>query len=509
MISVFANVRHAVGSMLVSDGTLAQKAVRGGFWVFALRITSRLFGLARTVVLARLLAPEDFGLFGIAMLAISTLQSLSQTGFTKALIQKQEETKSYLDTAWIVQVIRGAALALLLFGAAPYVAAFFGESKATLLLRAIAVSLLLQGLNSIGIVYFEKELEFNKQFVYQLSSTVADLGVSVTAAILLQNAWALMFGLLARNATELVMSYLLTDYRPRVRVDYEKARELFGYGRWVFLSSILSYLVSNLDSLVVGRLLELTAFGLYQMAFRLSQMAATEITKVVSQVAFPTYAKVQDDGTRMREAVVRTMSTVALVSIPLAGGMFVLAPELVMTLLGEKWLPMVPTFRLLCITAAVRSITANFGSVFLSVGRPDIQTKASMMNGLILGISLYPLITTFGMIGAVYSRFFTLVTQFYTWPRFLGILRLDFRDLARRVVVSPLLATLVMISVVGGLKSIVATENILEVLVLGTAGFIAYLGSAYALDDIFSSGHREDIESILWAIKGLASAEGN
>jgi len=164
--------------------------VRGGFWVFALRILDQLFKLVRTIVLARLLAPKDFGLFGIALLAMSALETFSQTGFQQALIQTKRDIRPYLDTAWTVQAIRGTVLALILFGIAPYVAAFFGEPAAVSLLRVLGLSILFQGFANIGVVYFQKELEFHKQFAYQLSGTPVDLVVAITAAVLLRSAWA-------------------------------------------------------------------------------------------------------------------------------------------------------------------------------------------------------------------------------------------------------------------------------------------------------------------------------
>jgi len=117
--------------------SLSQRVVHAGFWAFVLRIISRLFGLARTIVLARLLAPNDFGLYGIALLSLSALETFSRTGFEQALIQKKEDIKPYLDTAWTVQVIRGFVLASILVLGAPLVGAFFGEPRAVLLVRVL------------------------------------------------------------------------------------------------------------------------------------------------------------------------------------------------------------------------------------------------------------------------------------------------------------------------------------------------------------------------------------
>ncbi|MBW2000976.1 MAG: oligosaccharide flippase family protein, partial [Deltaproteobacteria bacterium] len=154
---------------------LSKKVIRGGIWVFALRFTNRGLGFVRTIILARLLAPSDFGLLGIAMLAIAALETFSQTGFQAALIQKKENVESYLDTAWTVSAVRGIMLFFILFFCAPIVAQFFKSPQATLVIKVIAISTLISGFRNIGILFFQKELEFNKQFIYELSATLVDI----------------------------------------------------------------------------------------------------------------------------------------------------------------------------------------------------------------------------------------------------------------------------------------------------------------------------------------------
>ena len=150
----------------INPEPLSKRVIRGGVWVLALRILNRSLGFIRTIILARLLAPADFGLLGIAMLSISTLETFSQTGFQTALIQKKDNIESYLDTAWTVSAIRGLLLFLILFLSAPIIAEFFNSPQAVLIIRVVALSTLLSGLRNIGVVYFQKELEFKKQFLY-------------------------------------------------------------------------------------------------------------------------------------------------------------------------------------------------------------------------------------------------------------------------------------------------------------------------------------------------------
>ena len=162
--------------------TLSQRAIRGGVWMLVLRVAERTLGLVRTVLLARLLVPDDFGVMGIALLAMSALETVSRTGFDVALVQKKGEIREYLDTAWTIQVIRGLLLSGVLLITAPLVARFFDSPESIAITRAIAVVELLKGLTNTGVIYFQRELEFSRQFIYQFSGTFANLAVAVSAA---------------------------------------------------------------------------------------------------------------------------------------------------------------------------------------------------------------------------------------------------------------------------------------------------------------------------------------
>ena len=158
-----------------SGKTLSQRVARGGIWVSSLRIIERVLGFARTLILARILSPEDFGLFGITLLALSTLQTFSVTGVDKALIQKKGDIRSYLDTAWTIQALRGLLLGVILFAISPLVATFFNEPRATSLIQVVALAVIIRDFKSIGVVFFQKDIEFHKEFIFQFSSVIVDL----------------------------------------------------------------------------------------------------------------------------------------------------------------------------------------------------------------------------------------------------------------------------------------------------------------------------------------------
>jgi lipopolysaccharide exporter len=438
--------------------SLSERVIQGGFWVFALRFTNRGLGFVRKVVLARLLAPEDFGLLGIAFLLISTLETFSQTGFQAALVQKKVDIKTYLDTAWTVSAVRGVILFGLLFFSAPFVAKFFSSPQATLIIRVIGVTVLLSGFSNIGIIFFQKDLEFKKQFFYQLSGTVTNFGVAIVLAFLLKNVWALVWGGLAASFVQLFMSYIVQPYRPKIRFEKAKFDQLFGFGKWVLGQSILLFLITQGDDIFVGKMLGLTALGFYQMAYLISNLCATEITHVISGVTFPAYSKMQDDLERMKQACLRVLSLTCGISLPLAAGILVLAPELTSVILTEKWMPMVGALQVMCCFGTMRSIAATFGPVYRAIARPDIALKINIIHILFLSLIIYPLGAKWELLGvAIAISLSMILALLLTSIKIMSVLSIKFIQLFNPIII-PIFASTASGLIVIGAK--VFFENI-------------------------------------------------
>lgn len=380
--------------------SLSERVVKSGFWVVAFRIAGRVGTLGRTVVLARILAPADFGVMGIALLSTSILETISQTGFGYAFIQREGRSEEYLDTAWTVSVVRGVLLCLVLFLLAPWVADFFDVAAVGPVVRLIGLSVVLNGLTNPGVLYFQKDLEFNRQFLYRVSGTAADLVVAVTAGLLLRSVWALVFGLVARSLVQVVMSYTLHSYRPSLRFEGGQARDLFSFGRWIFGSHVIAILIRQGDHALVGRLVGATGLGYYQMATHISVAPATEIADQVCQVAFPTFAKVQDRREVIAKIYGMTFQLVVLLSLPLAGGTLVLAREITEVFLGPQWLPMVPALRVLSVFGVARAINSLMRTTFEGAGRPAISTAGLGAQLVVLAAVIYPLVMRRGVVGA-------------------------------------------------------------------------------------------------------------
>ena len=405
-------------NVLKARKTLPQKMVQGGAWISSIKIIRKVLSLIRLIIIGRILAPSDFGLMGIALLTMSALETFSTTGFSHALIQKKENTHNYLDAAWTVLIMRGFIIFIMLYLAAPYVAVFFHSPAVRPIIQVLAFTTFIHAFSNIGVVFFQKELEFNKVFISRFVGISTNFMVAILAALILRSVWALVLGLFAEKVVNLIVSYLIHPYRPHFSKDFGKAKELFGFGRWVLGSNILVFIGEHIDDIFVGRVLSAMALGFYQMAYRISNMIETEITQVISSVAFPAYAKIQDQKARLQKAYFRIMRLTLSISLPITAGMVLLAPEFTQIFLGDKWIPMVKAMQLLAVAGLIKSVVSTGSPLFSGSGHPNYEFYMQLTRGFIILLVIYPLIELMGISGAALGVILSVSGMLIIWYPF-------------------------------------------------------------------------------------------
>ncbi len=440
----------------------------------AVRVASRAMTLVRSVVLAHFLAPEDFGLFGITMLGLTALETVSQTGFQTALIQKRLDDRRYLDTAWTVSLLRGIFLCGVLVAAAPWVAAFFHKPPAVQLIRVMALSFLVSGTANIGIVLLNKELDFRRTFYLESGGSLADLVTAVLLAVFFHSVWALVGGVLAGNLMRTVLSYLVHPYRPRPKILSSALTGLLGYGGWVNIAGIIIFLNSYGDDIFIGRLLGANALGFYQMAFLLANVPATEFTRVISNVTFPAYSKLYEDVHKFRTAFLKVFQLTGLLVLPLAAFLFVAAHPVVDFLFGERWLPMVKAMEILCLYGGFRAIGATMTPVLYAAGKPRTQAILSGLQFIVMVVLIYPLSTAAGIEGTAFAVATAMVFVLF-------LVTIEVRTVLELSIGNDILRSLLpfLVAATGGGAAVLLAETVLHplpsVAVLSVSGAIFVL----------------------------------
>lgn len=463
---------------------LSTQVARSGAWLFGMRFVYQVFYLGRLVILARLLTPRDFGLMGIALLTMMTLETFSHSGFQEALIQKKENIKNYLDAAWTALVIRGIFLFLIIILISSLVAKFFQTPEAEKVVQAIGVVILIQAFNNIGIIFFQKELEFRKQFIYITAGSFTDFVVAVIAAYLMRNVWALLIGLIAGRVAQLIVGYKIHPYKPKISFELSKALELFGFGKWILGSTVLVFFITQGDDLLVGKILGVVMLGFYQVAYKISNTPTTEITKLLSQVTFPAFSKLQDDLCKLKNAYLKVLKFTSFLIFPLTGAIFSLAKELVSIFLGDKWLPMVPPMQILVFAGLVRAIISTTGPLFYSVGKPKIDTKCQVIRFIVLAASIYPLVTKLGLLGASIAVTASILISgiffaYYT----IKLINISPVDLIKEITI-PFLNTTIFVLFIFWVKSSIFI-GFKELLLIGSVALAIYLLMSYLFEKIY------------------------
>lgn len=392
--------------------SVGSKVASGATWMVGLRAFQRSMGLVSTVILARLLVPEDFGLVAMAMAVYALVEMIGAFGFDLALIRDQKAERHKYDTAWTLNVAYKTLGAIGMAIAAPYVAEFFGDPRVEPVLYAFAVIAFLNGLENIGIVAFRKELTFNKEFAFQFTKAFGRVAVTIIAAFALQSYWALVIGSLTGAVLGLFLSYLMHSFRPRL--SFAGTRSLFSFSIWILLNNFATYARGRGPDLVVGRMVGADALGAFRVAGDIAKLPTAELYAPIMRVVFPGFAKIAQDLPRLRRAYLLAQGIVTTATVPAAMGILGVAEPLVWVLLGENWLVTIPLIQVLALLGVTRILQGNRFSLFMALGKPYWVFAFVLLDLVVtLPLMIYVLSLGFGVTEAVWAK---LIGSLVTMP---------------------------------------------------------------------------------------------
>ena len=380
--------------------TLKRKATAGVFWVGVSTGANQFFNLLIKYVLARMLDPAHFGLVSMAYLAIDFLQMFREMGFASALIYHKGDVRKAADTTFVTILLMATGLFLLAFLGAPLVAVFFRSPELTNVLRALSVNILISALGQVQLALLAKNLAFRERLLPDLVPTVAFGVVAISLALMGMGVWSLVIAKIVDSALTSLLYWLVVPWwRPRLRFDRQEARELFDYGKHIVGSSLLIYFITNLDNTFVGRVLGEEQLGYYGIAYTQANVPATQISRIIGQVLFPAYSKMQDDVTALRSVYFRTTKYVSMVSIPLSVGVIAFAGPFINALYGARYAQAIVPLQWLGVYGLFRAVAVNMGSVFKAGGKPQWLTYIAVLRLAVMGTLLYPATIYYGIVG--------------------------------------------------------------------------------------------------------------
>lgn len=380
--------------------SLKKQAISGVKWNSLSKFTLVLLQLFQMLILARLLSPSEFGLFGMITVVIGFSKVFVDMGLSNAIIHAKELDDQKLSTLYWMNILMGMAIAALIFTISPLISNFYNEEKLTGLIKLMSITFLIIPLGQQFEVLMQKNLMFKFISIIEIFSFTLGVTISVALALCDYGVFSIVWGQLANSSFRVLLLCFFSPrtWYPKFLFKYKAVRNFMSFGLYQLGERSVNYLSNNIDYIFIGKFLGADALGLYTLAYQIVILPISKINPIITKVAFPIFSKIQDDVYRLREGYYSIATILSLIVFPMLLGLIALADNLVPVVFGEKWVEVIPVIQILGILGIIRTLGNPSSSVYLALGRADIGFKLNvtfaLMNAIILG--------TFVHLGLIY-----------------------------------------------------------------------------------------------------------
>lgn len=356
-----------------------KKVVSGLSWQFAERITAQGITFIVSIILARILAPKDYGIVSIVTIFISFANVFVTSGFGNALIQKKDADDLDFSSVFFAQLILSFALYALLFVAAPLLAFFYEEDSALLVsvLRVLGLRLPLSAINNIQSAYVAKHMQFRKFFFATLFGTLVSAVVGIYMAFVGAGVWALVAQYLTNTSIDTLVLLCVVEWHPQRMISIERLKPLMSYGWKLLLTDILNNLLNSARSLVIGLRYSSEDLAFYNKAEQFPSLLVTNINSSIQTVLFPAMANIQANKDDVKKLLRKTIRYGSFIIFPVSYGFMAVAKPIVLLVLTDKWMECVEYIQLFCVAYSFRIISTSLGQGIKAIGRSDIYLKST------------------------------------------------------------------------------------------------------------------------------------
>lgn len=333
----------------MAEASLGHKAASGAIWASIDRFGAMGVSFIVNLVLARLLMPADFGIIGMLAIFIAVSQTLIDSGFSTALIQKKDPTQTDFSTIFYWNIVLALLLYLCLFITAPYIAQFYHTPLMSPVLRVIGISLLLCGINAVQLTRLRKSLSFKLIAASNITSTVISGCLAILLAYRGLGVWSLVVMQIASGAINVVILAIVTRWHPSFEFSLKSFKELFSFGGFILAANVLQTICQNFQGVIIGRKFSASEMGYFSQAYKLDQVTSYSLPQVIVQVMYPVYSSIQDDRKRLQAILLMNIRVISFTVFFLLGLLMLAAEPIILGLYGTKWMASVPYFRIFCI----------------------------------------------------------------------------------------------------------------------------------------------------------------
>lgn len=368
---------------MAEAGSIDRKIATGAALNYLGFFAGKIIVFVNTVVLARLLAPEHFGLVALGLLVLALAETLAEAGTGAAVVWHGAEAERTAPVALAVGLISAAVIVGVVWLLAPAIAGFFKEPEATGIIRALSLCALVTAPASVFSGILQKRMQFARRLVPEILKALTKGGVGIPMALLGYGAWSLVASQLAGVIVGLVIVWRLSGWSPRLSLRADILREVLPYGLHIAAVGMLGLAIKKLDVTLIGYLFDAAALGHYTLAFSLVELSVMGLVWAASQAFFPALAGSGQNPEALRRMFLKGLSRLLLLVLPMAAGLAIAAEPLILTLYGQKWAESAGLMRILACYAALYALGFNVGDVYKATGRPQILSWINAGNLLI------------------------------------------------------------------------------------------------------------------------------
>ncbi len=378
--------------------------VFSGFsWQTALRVAVVGVGFGRIFFLARLLSPQDFGTFAIVLISLGMLEATTETGINLTIIQSKQPMAYFVDSAWIISIIRGAIISLLMIVSSSIFALIYHHPELTLLIMLTATVPLIKGFINPTIGALHKNFQFSTQVFFQFARYFAEACFAVLFVMVWPSVWSLIMALISSAVFEVIISMIFFHPRPSGHFQPNRAKEILHNSKLLTIQALLSYIVENADDIIVGKTLGAYSLGLYHNGYALTHKLLYDSAKSASYGLLPTYAKLSEDEARLKRGLLRSSLFFGALLIIVFIFLSLLARPFVLIALGEKWLAIIPIIGILALAALLHSFAILLSTYLYATKKYQGITVNLILQAVVLIISAWVLSQQYGLLGAAWA----------------------------------------------------------------------------------------------------------
>lgn len=382
---------------------LGRKVVNGLVWTFGEKILANGVSFIVSMILARLIMPEEYGLIALITIFINISNVFVESGFGSALIQKKDADDKDFHTVFIFEMIVSVILYIILNFASPFIAAFYEQPRLVAILHVYGLSTILGGIKNIQHAYVSKHMEFRLFFFSTLGGTLFSAVVGIAMAYLGFGVWALVAQVLLNSFVDSVVLFFNIKWKPQLYFSFRRLKELYSFGWKILATGLLSTVYGNLYGLIIGKVYNAGQLALYNKGNSFPTLISNNVSGPIQSTTFPALSLAQDDKPRMKGMTKKTLLTTSYLMWPMLAGLAAVATPMIRLLITDKWLGCVIFLQVNALATMFWPISSANGQVINAIGRSDISLKLDIIKKVV-GVSMLIVSIPFGVIAMAWAR---------------------------------------------------------------------------------------------------------